>query len=178
MKRSSDNLSIHSKVWLTSFGDLLTLLLCFFLVTIYHGRTVKSDKVQLNQDVSAVSSQGLATNASLGKVVASKQVLEFPHAGLHFGPTDFSEDLQGLSETGEEKLEKLLAHSEAQIAVDLCSENSSVEVALIKSISRAAGRRFLRYRLGADTCRRTQEKIEENQEPLAVLSLNVTNNGR
>lgn len=141
-------------LWLVTFGDLLTLLLCFFLTMVTFGPLGNNEKTSTNQGVTAPTAastqepQGGSLLQDSGTVIANIQsddserdlgvrnMAPFVRSlRLELRSEDFAADTFVLSKQTQDLLERLLSEAQASTAVS----QSQIENVLIEVCQQAQG---------------------------------------
>lgn len=168
----------HSKVWLTSFGDLLTLLLCFFAVAVYAGAKQHWAKVEQKQAVTRTDQSLSVGNDPAGKLVASKEMTEFLHPSLILDSNMFETSYAGLNSSGRQALEGFIAATEGQVELGICEVGFDYSVAALESVEDEIRNRPLQFSVGAKACEVFKALRKDEVKESVVLIANVkTNHG-
>ena len=134
-------------VWLISFSDLLTLLLCFFLCLAAFGRfdgTLRQANSKISQDnlnTNGVPNAASSVVTSGGTVVANKSI-EAGSLQALLTEADFGSDGSEVKSSGQDKLKKLLetvAYKPTAVLIETCGVrvDRENERAWLQGMSRA-----------------------------------------
>ncbi len=120
--------------WLTSFGDLLTLLLCFILVVMAHSSDARIQKSQNFQQDNLKNELLSQADETVGKGLASKPMSEYRHQTLSFVKADFDEVDKTLNSQGLSKLAGLKPEGLQKIELQVCNFSQKAVENLFKQI--------------------------------------------
>ena len=165
-------MKVYSKVWLTSFGDLLTLLLCFAVVAIYNSKASLGIKNESNQAVKSISQAQGKNSAASGKQIASKEVTEFPHLRLSLAKEDFRPSFAGLNSAGSSKLKDFLEQDLEGLEVGVCDVGFNYSEAAFETLSNELGSRNFSFLMGAAVCKSLQQLESKNTDNVILVSAN------
>jgi hypothetical protein len=159
---------LTSDSWLLSFGDLLTLLVCFFLLLTPHA----SSHAPLSQGNQHVKDLG-ATQMSLGTDLASSSFDQKGNSTAEVQLWHYPLGSTQLGATGEQRLYELFRQVEAGAAaqVKVCDAGLlrgvlSQSVTLLNRLGERASR--VRFKVGGD-CSEWRERSQPSERLVAVV---------
>lgn len=121
----------QSAIWIVSFGDLLTLLLCFFLLALSLSplnpavrRTINNSETYLDKSVTTK-----ASSAAPGTPLANSKIEggDLTLLKYDFAPEDFLEPSGALSASGLEKAKRIVVPGGwkvRSVSIELCGPQS------------------------------------------------------
>lgn len=161
---------MSSRAWLTSFGDLLTLLLCFFVITVYQSARVTTQKNKEIQRVEHENSILVQSPGSDGKAIASNKVTEFKHSILRLSKAGFKSSYAGLSDFGAAQVEKFLERTEGQLDVGICNVGFDYSETVFESLEGKLAPRGAKFLMGSKVCKDLNISANGSGEEIIFLS--------
>jgi flagellar motor protein MotB len=186
------SISVGHRNWLLTFGDLLTLLLCFFIAIVSFSPLNNSPKRKefLNKSGSYVDQNGVHENKTIsdstGTTLADNALKERhgdvrpPIEEFWFEEKDFSTQITDLTEMRSNEFKNLVTTSyyvASQIEIELCrfnKEGDKEQAALLSMLRTQALRRqvidampnlskeALLLSYSGDSCKRVPQKEDQN----------------
>lgn len=171
-------MSVSSKAWLTTFGDLLTLLLCFFVISVSQVAKQHRQKNELKQVVSPNSYDGIIYLATSGKQIASKEVTESPHLILRLGRQNFRSAYSDLNDSGALALKNFLDLSEGDLELGICNIGFDFTETVFENIEAKLAPRGVRFSIGSRVCKDLMlSKDEVNSDEIFLIANAKQNHG-
>lgn len=164
---------VSSRAWLTSFGDLLTLLLCFFVLAIFQSAKQHRLKNESKQVVNHVLDSKIEYLATSGKQIASKQVTESPHYALKLSKEDFRPSYAGLSDSGVAVVQEFLERTEGNLEVQICNVGFDYSESVFDSLETQFAQRAANFRMGAKICKDLKLSNDEIASDTIFLNANA-----
>lgn len=161
-------MKLQSRAWLTSFGDLLTLLLCFIIAAVYQSAKQEEQKTELYQVDSTLNRTTAGQSEAAGKLIASKLVTEYPHGALSLLAADFIPSYAALSPSGVLKIKDFSEKTEGVLEMGICDVGFDFSETVFESLERQLNLRELRWIIGSKVCKNL-EKFEKREREATIL---------
>jgi hypothetical protein len=160
----------QSRSWLTSFVDLLTVLLCFIVAAVYQGAKQHQQKTQSYQLDSPSSGSKVGAPEASGKQIASKLVTESPHLALTLVRDDFGATYSALSKKGIHGIQTFAEQTVGALEVGICNVGFGFSEAVFENITNQLAPRMLKWTIGSEVCTNLRELGSKSLDDTILLT--------
>lgn len=166
-------MKLQSRAWLTSFGDLLTLLLCFIVAAVYQSAKQDQQKKQLYQIDRPVEAAKIRQGDASGKQIASNLVTEYPHLALKLFKGDFGPAYAALNDKGVLEVKNFAERTEGGLEVGICNVGFDFSESVFESLENQLEPRPIKISIGSEICRNLKDIGSETLEDTILLTAYV-----